>query len=83
VRIITYLTATRDQIDKLLYEEFEVVERSDKAEELMEEERFGYQSVHYLIRVKSGRAQLAEYERFAQTITEVQIRTICRTPGRR
>jgi putative GTP pyrophosphokinase len=57
-------------------EEFEVVERSDKGRELIEEERFGYQSVHYLVRIKSNRARLAEYERFGRAITEVQVRTI-------
>lgn len=42
----------------------------------MEEERFGYQSIHYLVRVKAERAHLAEYDRFAKTVTEVQVRTI-------
>jgi len=76
VRIITYLPATTDEIDKLLYKEFEVVEKSDKGKELIEDERFGYKSVHYLIRVKADRAQLAEYERFAKNVTEIQVRTI-------
>jgi putative GTP pyrophosphokinase len=76
VRIITYFPGTVKEIDKLLSEEFEVAERSDKGQELMEEERFGYQSIHYLVRVKAGRAQLAEYDRFAKSVTEVQVRTI-------
>jgi putative GTP pyrophosphokinase len=32
-------------------DEFEVTERSDKGEELIQEERFGYQSIHYLVRL--------------------------------
>ncbi|MGE3482964.1 MAG: GTP pyrophosphokinase family protein, partial [Gammaproteobacteria bacterium] len=52
------------------------LDRSDKAEDLLEEERFGYQSVHYLVRLSAARAQLAEYERFAGAVTEVQVRTI-------
>jgi putative GTP pyrophosphokinase len=76
VRIITYFPGTVKEIDKLLSEEFEVAERSDKGEELMEEERFGYQSIHYLVRVKAERAHLAEYDRFAKAVTEVQVRTI-------
>jgi ppGpp synthetase/RelA/SpoT-type nucleotidyltranferase len=76
VRIITYFPETVKQIDKLLSDEFEVAERSDKGQELMEEERFGYQSIHYLVRVKAERAHLAEYDRFAKTVTEVQVRTI-------
>jgi putative GTP pyrophosphokinase len=76
VRIITYFPITIEEIDRLLVEEFEVIERSDKGRELIEEERFGYQSVHYLVRIKSNRARLAEYERFGRAITEVQVRTI-------
>lgn len=76
VRIISYLLATRDEIDKLLCEEFEIVEKVDKGKELLEDEKFGYHSVHYVIRVKKDRAQLAEYERFATATTEVQVRTI-------
>jgi ppGpp synthetase/RelA/SpoT-type nucleotidyltranferase len=76
VRIITYLPAMVDEIDKLLHEEFEVIERSDKGQQLIEEEGFGYDSVHYLIRVKAPRPQLAEYSRFADRVTEVQVRTI-------
>lgn len=76
VRIITYFPRTVDDIDRLINDEFEVVERSDKGEELIEEERFGYQSVHYLVRVSAARAKLPEYERFAKAVAEVQVRTI-------
>ena len=76
VRIITYFPGTVKDIDKLLSEEFEVAERFDKGQELMEEERFGYQSIHYLVRVKAERAHLTEYDRFAKTVTEEQVRTI-------
>lgn len=76
VRIITHFPATLAQVDYLLSEEFEIVEKSNKGLELIEEERFGYQSIHYLVRVKSDRARLAEYARFADTTVEVQVRTI-------
>jgi ppGpp synthetase/RelA/SpoT-type nucleotidyltranferase len=76
IRVITHFPGTLTDIDRLLHEEFDVTERSDKGEELVEEDRFGYQSVHYLLRVRSDRARLAEYERFATAVTEVQVRTI-------
>ena len=60
----------------MLHQEFEILERSDKTEDLLEDERFGYQSVHYLVRLTRARAELAEYQRFARAITEVQVRTI-------
>jgi putative GTP pyrophosphokinase len=76
VRVITHFPATLAEVDRLLVEEFEIVEKSNKGLELIEEERFGYQSIHYLVRVKAERARLAEYERFAEAVVEVQVRTI-------
>jgi hypothetical protein len=43
---------------------------------VIEEDRFGYQSIHYLVRIKRERAGLAEYERYAKATAEVQVRTI-------
>lgn len=76
VRVITHFPGTRSDVDRLLSEEFDVVERSNKGLALIEEERFGYQSIHYLVRVKNDRTRLAEYERFAGAVVEVQLRTI-------
>ncbi|MDO9221546.1 MAG: hypothetical protein Q7T90_11010, partial [Thiobacillus sp.] len=75
-RIITFFPRTIDEIGTLLTEEFDVLERSDKAEDLLEEERFGYHSVHYLVRLSTARTQLSEYERFRDAVIEVQVRTI-------
>lgn len=76
VRVIAHFPSTLSEIDKLLKAEFEVVERSDKGQELIEEERFGYQSIHYLVRINPERSSLAEYERFQAAVAEVQVRTI-------
>ena len=76
VRVITYFPNTLAEIDSLWMDEFEIVERSDKGEELLEEDRFGYHSIHYLLRLKDPRSWLAEYARFVGAIAEVQVRTI-------
>ena len=76
VRIITYFPGTLDDVDALLREEFEVVESADKGRILMEEERFGYQSIHYLVKLRPNRSCLPEYERFTNAVAEVQLRTI-------
>jgi putative GTP pyrophosphokinase len=76
VRVITHFFGTLAEVDRLLSEEFDVVEKSNKGLELIEEERFGYQSIHYLVCIKPDRTRLAEYERFANAVVEVQIRTI-------
>lgn len=76
IRIITQVLGTLPEIDKLLHSEFVILEQSDKGRELIERERFGYQSIHYLVRINPGRARLAEYERFQSTVVEIQVRTI-------
>lgn len=76
VRVIAFFPNTLADIDALLRDEFDVVERSDKSEELLEDERFGYRSIHYLLRLKEPRTKLAEYGRFGGAVTEIQVRTI-------
>jgi putative GTP pyrophosphokinase len=76
VRVITHFPGTLRDIDRLLTDEFDIIERSDKGIELIEDEKFGYQSIHYLVRIKYDRTRLAEYERFADKTTEIQVRTI-------
>ena len=76
VRVITYFPSTLDDIDALMAEEFRVVERSDKGAELLEEERFGYKSIHYLVKLVPHRAALPEYAPYAESVVEVQVRTI-------
>lgn len=76
IRVIAHFPSTLDDIDQLLKDEFDVRERSDKGVELVEDEKFGYQSIHYLVRIKHDRARLAEYERFANATAEIQVRTI-------
>jgi putative GTP pyrophosphokinase len=75
-RVITFFPRTIELIDQMLREEFEILERSDKSIDLLEEERFGYQSVHYLVRLNRARSSLPEYRRFDGATTEVQVRTI-------
>ncbi len=76
IRIITFFPRTIEEINEMLREEFLVIEHFDKGESLIEEERFGYQSVHYLVKVDTVRTSFAEYERFRTAILEVQVRTI-------
>jgi putative GTP pyrophosphokinase len=76
VRIITHFLSTVNDVDKMLQREFHIIEKSNKGMLLIEADRFGYQSIHYLIRIKDDRAGLAEYRRFTGQIVEVQVRTL-------
>ncbi|WP_271617943.1 GTP pyrophosphokinase [Bradyrhizobium sp. CCBAU 51745] len=76
VRIITHFLDTLGDVDQMLVAEFDVVEKSNKGIALIESDRFGYQSIHYLVRIRGERAGLPEYRRFSGHIVEVQVRTI-------
>jgi ppGpp synthetase/RelA/SpoT-type nucleotidyltranferase len=76
VRIIAFLPRSLDAIETMIGEEFDVFERSDKGAALIEEGRFGYQSIHYLVTLKDTRTQFSEYAQFDRAIVELQVRTI-------
>ena len=73
---ITYFPGTVEDIKQIIKHEFQIVELSDKGAELIEEDRFGYQSIHYLVKFKSQRSSFPEYAPFADSVTEIQVRTI-------
>jgi putative GTP pyrophosphokinase len=76
IRIITFFPRTIREIDEMLRSEFSVIEHFDKGASLIEEERFGYQSVHYLVALDPVRTTLPEYQQFRTAKVEVQVRTI-------
>ena len=76
VRIITFFPRTVAMVGACIREEFEVIEHTDLNQARVEEERFGYQSEHYLVKLSSTRTTLPEYESHRDLAAEVQVRTI-------
>jgi ppGpp synthetase/RelA/SpoT-type nucleotidyltranferase len=76
VRVVTFMTTAVDQVGDAIRHQFEVIEHDNKSERLEREERFGYASVHHLVRLRDDRTRLMEYKRFAGLIGEIQVRTI-------
>ncbi len=76
VRIVAFFPRSLDEIEAMISDEFDVFERSDKGAALIEEGRFGYQSIHYLVTLNESRTQLSEYAPFSRAIVELQVRTI-------
>lgn len=76
VRVITFFPRTLDIVDKIIRSEFNVIEMSDKTQILIKEEKFGYGSIHYLVRLQKKRTALLEYSSFDNLIGELQVRTI-------
>jgi ppGpp synthetase/RelA/SpoT-type nucleotidyltranferase len=75
-RVIAYVLRALPQIEQVVQREFDVVERSDKGEQLVEKALVGYRSIHYVVQMKQERVKLLEYHEFAELRAEVQIRTI-------
>ena len=76
VRIITFFPRTVVSVGACIHDEFEVIEHADLSRTLLQEERFGYQSEHYLVRLSSKRTALPEYQQHLGLVAEVQVRTI-------
>src|SRR5258708_36248047 len=54
----------------------DVTALSDKGDDMRKQEKFGYQSVHYLVKLRANRTALPEYARFSGLVAEVQVRTV-------
>lgn len=76
VRVISFFLDTLNAIDQCIQREFDIIERIDKAATRDGQPALGYQSLHYIVTLKSNRASLPEYARFAGIRAEVQSRTI-------
>ena len=75
VRVITFFPKSVEAAGLLVRREFEVVETSDKAA-LLDDDRLGYKSVHFLVKLARMRRSLPEYRRYKDLICELQIRTV-------
>jgi putative GTP pyrophosphokinase len=77
VRIICYFADQVDTVAKLIGDYFRVhSELSIDKREILDPDRFGYLSLHYIVELSKERASLPEYERFKNLLCEVQMRSI-------
>jgi len=77
IRIITYFDDEVDAVSRLIEKEFKVdPKNSTDKRKILESNEFGYLSVHYILELNEKRSTLVEYEKFAKTRFEVQVRSI-------
>ncbi|MER6952203.1 hypothetical protein ABT294_50165 [Nonomuraea sp. NPDC000554] len=77
VRIITYFPEAVDAIAHQIEAEFNIDrENSVDKRSLLDPDRFGYLSLHYVAKLNDERCALLEYRRYADISFEVQIRSI-------
>jgi ppGpp synthetase/RelA/SpoT-type nucleotidyltranferase len=77
LRIITYYNDEVDAVAKLVEKEFELdAQNSVDKRELLDPDRFGYLSLHYVVKLPQKRLELTEYARFEGCKAEIQVRSI-------
>jgi len=77
VRITCWLLEQIPRIEQVIRENFDIDDTlSIDKREVMDPDRFGYVSIHYIISLTEGRRGLSEFKRFAGLRCEVQVRTI-------
>ncbi|WP_369928446.1 GTP pyrophosphokinase family protein [Xanthomonas sp. NCPPB 2632] len=75
VRITLLFHRDLEVIDDVLATHFEVIERADTADRL-EASQFGYQSLHFILKVRPEWASLPSFRRLSDYVFEVQLRTL-------
>ena len=77
VRVITHFADHVDAVGRLVRSEFHIdPTRSVDKGKLLDPDRFGYLSQHYIAQLSRNRARLPEWERFVGLGFEIQIRSI-------
>lgn len=76
IRIITYLSNEVDAVKNLIEKEFVVDYDNSIDKRVMEDDRFGYQSLHLICTLSEQRQELPEYEPYKDIKFEIQIRTV-------
>ena len=77
IRVITYFEDDVDKVANAIEEEFDIdEENSVDKRALLDPDRFGYLSLHYVVSLSAVRAELLEYRRFKGLKAEIQVRSI-------
>lgn len=76
VRIITYFDDEVDKIATMIEEEFVIDQDNSIDKRKIDDDKFGYRSLHYVASLKKERIKLPEYASCGEQKFEFQIRTI-------
>ena len=76
VRVIVYTIDDISVVTEFVDKHFSILEKRDVGEERVEKGNFGYQSIHYLIKLTDERIALPEFLTYRDLICEIQVRTV-------
>jgi putative GTP pyrophosphokinase len=76
-RIIVYYEDDVDRVSQIIKSEFTISEENlSRQPQILEVDRFGYLSAHYIVSVGSMRTDLIEWKPYAGLMAEIQVRTV-------
>jgi putative GTP pyrophosphokinase len=77
IRIITYFEDEVDKVAHIIEKEFKIdKQNSSDKRAILDPDRFGYLSLHYVVELGDNRLRLVEYQRYPKLKAEIQIRSI-------
>ncbi|SDK34474.1 ppGpp synthetase catalytic domain-containing protein (RelA/SpoT-type nucleotidyltranferase) [Catalinimonas alkaloidigena] len=76
VRIITYFEDDVDKIANIIEKEYEIDRENSIDKRVLENEKFGYMSLHYVASLSKERLRLTENKKFKNKKIEIQVRSI-------
>lgn len=76
IRVITFFDDDVDALAEIVKKEFEIDEENSIDKRRNDYDRFGYQSLHYIVQLNSNRTSLLEYQGLENVKFEIQIRSI-------
>jgi ppGpp synthetase/RelA/SpoT-type nucleotidyltranferase len=77
IRIVLFSLSDVESVARLISREFEVDQtRSINKADALAEDRFGYLSQHFIVKVGQDRKHLAEWNSVAELCCEIQVRTV-------
>ncbi len=77
IRIICYLLTEIEETANVIEQNFTILrDLSVDKKKLLDPDKFGYLSLHYIVKLSESRNNLAEYRKYKDFVCEIQIRTI-------
>jgi ppGpp synthetase/RelA/SpoT-type nucleotidyltranferase len=75
-RVITFFLDNVQTVRSIIYREFIVIEMANRSSQLRGTGKPGYESYHFVVKMRDDRLVLPEYARFENLVAEIQVRTI-------
>lgn len=76
-RVIVYYEDDVDRVAEAIKAEFRISEENlSRQPQLLEVDRFGYLSAHYIVSIGNTRTALTEWKPYADLMAEIQVRTV-------